>query len=96
MTQVLCDVYRSSKKEELYVYVERKRGLKCLPEELLELFGKPILALTMILTPDKALARVPVDKVLAALADKGYYLQLPKPGEDYMQVINQHNSKLNG
>lgn len=96
MTRVLCDVYRSSKKEELYVYVERKRGLSCLPEQLLELFGKPTLVLTLMLSPDKPLARVPVQKVLEALEDKGYYLQLPKPGEDYMQAINRHNTKLNG
>lgn len=94
MTRVLCDIYRSSKKEGMYLYVNRSHGLQCLPPELLGLFGRPELATTMLLTPEKTLARAAIDKVLAAMQEPGYYLQMPPQEEDYMKAINQHNSKL--
>ena len=40
MTKILCDVYKSLKKDEAYLYVEQKKGLKELPDELLEVFGR--------------------------------------------------------
>lgn len=94
MNGVICCVYRSTKKEGTYLYVDKSRGLEVLPEALLELFGKPQQALTMLLTAERKLARADTGKVLAALAEQGYYLQLPPPAETYMQEINKHNDKL--
>lgn len=84
MTKVLCDVYKSRKKEETYLYVGRKDGLTRVPEELLTMFGKPELAMTMMLSADKALARADAAKVLKEIDDKGFYLQMPPPRETYM------------
>lgn len=84
MTKRLCDVYKSPKKEETYLYVARADGLEKVPETLLETFGKPELALTMILTEDKALARVDGARVLEKLDEQGFYLQMPPPRETYM------------
>ena len=93
--KVICDIYRSPKKEGMYLYVEKREGLERVPEALLERFGKPIHAFTMLLTPDKTLARTTPEKVAEALTDKGFYLQLPPPPEPYLQKVNEHNSKLN-
>lgn len=84
MTKVLCDVYKSRKKDEAYLYVSRKDGLERVPELLLEHFGKPELAMTIIITPDKKMARVEAPKVLDALAEQGFYLQMPPAKEPYM------------
>lgn len=94
MNKMICAVYRSTKKPGTYLYINKAKGLECLPEALLDIFGKPQEAFTMLLTPDKKLAHADVHKVLANLDEKGYYLQLPPPQEDYMQEINQHNDKL--
>jgi Uncharacterized protein conserved in bacteria len=94
MNGVICCVYRSTKKEGTYLYIDKSRGLDVVPEALLELFGKPQQAMTMLLTAERKLARADVTKVLAALAEQGYYLQLPPPPEAYMQEINKHNDKL--
>ncbi|MBC6904486.1 YcgL domain-containing protein [Saccharophagus sp. K07] len=94
MNGVLCNIYRSSKKDETYLYVEKSRGLACVPEALLELFGKPELVMTLLLNEQRRLARADIAKVLEALAGQGYYLQLPPPPETYMQEINKHNDKL--
>lgn len=94
MNGVICSIYRSTKKDGTYLYIDKSRGLDCVPDALLELFGKPQQAMTMLLTAERKLARADVTKVLAALAEQGYYLQLPPPSEAYMQEINKHNDKL--
>lgn len=94
MKGVICCVFRSAKKEETYLYVDKSRGLACVPEELMTLFGKPIDVMTFLLHEERSLGRADPVKVLAALKEKGYYLQLPPPPEAYMQEINKHNDKL--
>ncbi|MCT7359822.1 MAG: hypothetical protein COB09_03295 [Thalassobium sp.] len=84
MTKVLCDVYKTKKKDEAYLYVSRKDALTRVPDALIEQFGKPELAMTMILTPEKKLARADIDKVLQALDEQGFYLQMPPAKETYM------------
>jgi len=92
----ICTIYRSSKKEGMYLYVDKQKDLELVPENLLKLFGKPEHAMTLVLTPEKVLARVDIDHVLAELEDKGYFLQMPPEKEAYLQKINEQNSKLNG
>lgn len=94
MNGVICSVYRSLKKDETYLYIDKSRGLEKVPEALLELFGEPRLVMTMLLKEERPLARVDVKKVLAAIQEQGYYLQMPPPPEAYMQEINKHNDKL--
>ena len=62
----------------------RKDGLDKVPEELFELFGKPELAMTLILTADKKLARTDGEKVLQSIDENGFYLQMPPARETYM------------
>lgn len=81
MTKILCDVYKSPKKEGAYLYVNRKEQFERVPELLLETFGKPELALILVLTEDKVLARVDAKQLIEALKDPGFYLQMP-PVED--------------
>ena len=94
--KTLCTIYKSSKEEELYLYIRKQDGLDRVPEALLERFGKPVLVTTMLMTPEKKLARADIDKVMAAMEEKGFYLQLPPPKEEYMQEVNLHNHKLAG
>ena len=53
MSKILCDVFKTKKKDEMYLYVTRKDAFTRVPEELMTMFGKPELAMTMILTPEK-------------------------------------------
>ena len=82
----------------MYLYVKKEEGLTRVPEALLTLFGKPQPAMVIVLTPDKKLARVSVEKVAENLDSQGYYLQLPPRGEQdpEMQDIRAKNSKLSG
>lgn len=92
--KILCDIYRSGKKPDMYVYVPHSEGLKNLPEPLLKQFGRAELAMTILLTPEKKLARAKIDQVLACLREPGYYLQMPPQAESYMQGINLNNDRL--
>lgn len=96
MQKLICDVYKSPKKPELYLYVAKAEGLSRVPELLLEPFGQPKHCLTMVLTPERQLARTSGEKVLAAINEQGFYLQLPPQPDEEMQRIHQHNNKLYG
>ena len=77
MRTVLCEVFRSPRREGMYLYVDKSEGLGRVPEELLAAFGPPQSALVFRLDAGRRLARVPAQTVLDALADKGFYLQMP-------------------
>jgi len=74
---LLCDVYRSPRREGMYLYVPRAQGLRDVPDALRARFGEPVLALSLMLGPDRRLARADAEEVLQALAHQGWYLQLP-------------------
>ena len=102
--KVLCDVYKSSANSDMYLFVARSDGLSRVPESLLQRFGKPQRALTLMIDPQRQLARADAEAVLDSLQQRGFYLQLPPAAEDYMQAVNrhshqhshQHDSKLQG
>jgi uncharacterized protein len=94
--KIICQIYRSPKEEGMYLYVIKEEGLTKVPEELLKLFGKPQPAMVLLLTPDKKLARVSVEQVVASLTTQGFYLQLPPRSEAdaEMALMRSYNSKL--
>jgi uncharacterized protein YcgL (UPF0745 family) len=75
----LCRIYRSSRREEMYLYVDRQRDLADVPDVLLRQFGTPVEVMTLLLTPEKKLARADGATVLEQIATQGFYLQMP-PG----------------
>lgn len=74
---VLCEVFRSPKKEGMYLYIDREEGLERVPEALLTVFGTPESALVFKLTVDRPLANASAPEVMAALSEQGFYLQMP-------------------
>ena len=77
MSGTNCWVYRSPRKEGMYIYLMREGAFELLPELLLQRFGKPELVMQLELHPERQLAREDVLKVLGNLQDQGYHLQLP-------------------
>ncbi len=77
MKPLLCTIYKGSRERELYLYVERSRGLEPVPEVLLARMGTLKEVMTLKLTPERKLARVEAATVLRELEQKGYFLQLP-------------------
>ncbi|HAB78317.1 MAG TPA: YcgL domain-containing protein [Gammaproteobacteria bacterium] len=77
----VIEIFKGHKKEEMYLYVEQKNGLKSVPDDLLATFGQTESVMVLLLTKDKKLARVTASDILDAIEDQGYFLQMPPPPE---------------
>ncbi|SOC55893.1 hypothetical protein SAMN05421509_10629 [Chromohalobacter canadensis] len=84
MPKRLCEIFKSPRRDEMYLYVDRVQGLADVPEALLERFGTPVSVAVLMLSDDKSLARAKASDVLAAIASQGFYLQMPPAREDYL------------
>lgn len=89
--KVLCQIYKSPRREEMYLYVEKDRDLQDVPEVLLRQFGKPEQVMLILLSPEKRLARVDVNEVLTHLDEVGYYLQMPPTQAQLLQRDGSDN-----
>jgi uncharacterized protein YcgL (UPF0745 family) len=78
----------------MYLYVTAARDLEPVPEELLARFGVPELALQLELGTARRLARADAGEVLAALHERGWYLQLPPSADAVAAAIAARNDKL--
>lgn len=81
-----CWVYKSSRKEEMYLYLANEDGYDDLPDMLKQHFGKAQLVMQLDLNPERPLARADIQAVMAAIEEQGYYLQMPpklKPEMNY-------------
>lgn len=83
---MLCVIYKSTKRDQTYLYVEKKDDFSRVPEELLKGFGKPQLSMLLPLDGSKKLVNADLTKVKAALEEQGYYLQLPPPLESLLKM----------
>ena len=72
-----CNVYRSDKKPETYLYLAEERDFSDRPDELQRYFGAPTLVMELECSPGMKLARADASRVISELESEGYYLQLP-------------------
>ncbi|MDX1754904.1 MAG: YcgL domain-containing protein [Marinobacter sp.] len=82
-------VFRSGKKEDTYIFVRRGQSWEELPEALRSVFGEPVHAMDLILTPERRLARTTGKAVLDALEAQDFYLQMPEEQEGYVVEFKQ-------
>lgn len=82
---MFCVIYRSTQRDQTYLYVEKKDDFSRVPEALMKSFGKPQLVMLMPLDGRKQLKNADLEKVKSALAEQGYYLQLPPPQENLLK-----------
>lgn len=82
--KVMCSIYRSKRKDGMYLYVPRKKDLTELPAPLMAFFGQPELAMDLVLTPERKLAREDIHVVMQNLEAQGYHLQMPPQEDDYL------------
>ncbi|WP_318465844.1 YcgL domain-containing protein [Photobacterium leiognathi] len=75
---MLCAIYKSLKKDNTYLYINKKGDFSDVPEALMTTFGKPQFVMVLKLDGRK-LALADVEKVKEALKTVGFYLQVPPP-----------------
>ncbi|GKV88604.1 YcgL domain-containing protein [Pectobacterium carotovorum] len=83
---MFCVIYRSAKRDQTYLYVEKKDDFSRVPEELMKSFGTPQLAMILPLDGRKKLANADIEKVKLALQEQGFYLQVPPPVESLLNT----------
>jgi len=74
-----CWIYRSSKRDEMYLYLVEEQGFDTVPEALIRMFGQPVRVMELKLSLARPLAREDVAQVLHNLRTQGFHLQMP-PG----------------
>jgi uncharacterized protein YcgL (UPF0745 family) len=72
-----CQIFRSKKKDETYLFLAKDQSFDDLPEDLRATFGEPVYVMALKLSSKSRLARVETQSVLESLRERGYFLQLP-------------------
>lgn len=88
---MLCTIYRSSKKAQTYLFVNKRDDFSDVPEALMSVFGTPTLVTIINLATKSKLAMADIDLVTEKLNEQGYYLQLPPPQEN---LLDQHKADM--
>lgn len=92
--RALVSIYRSPRKQDMYLYVAKTAGFKEVPEALLKQFGSPTHVMDLLITRNKKLARVEAGRLLDELMERGFYLQMPPAKDDYL--LNLYKEPLPG
>lgn len=74
---MLCFIYKSLKKDYLYLYITKKDDFSQVPEALFNSMGKIEFVMELELSAERKLAREDTMKVIAGLKEKGFFVQLP-------------------
>ncbi|MBB1270409.1 YcgL domain-containing protein [Shewanella sp. SR44-3] len=88
---MICTVYKSRRKADTYLFVEKRDDFTSVPEALMEMFGPPHLVMLVPLSKRTSLAMADIEKVKNELKDKGFYLQLPPPKAN---LLEEHKLSL--
>ena len=76
-----CHVYRSLRKDGLYLFVLEEDDFECVPENVMQHVGKLEKAMALDLYPGRRLARGSADEVIANLKERGFHIQIPPQDE---------------
>ena len=72
-----CFIYKSLKKTDYYLFVERENNFERVPETLLNMLGALELVMSINLDKREKLSQASPAEVRQLLVEQGYFLQLP-------------------
>jgi len=76
-----CFIYKSLKKDFLYLYVAKKDDFSKVPDVLVKHLGKMDFVIDLELTPERKLARENAGKIIERIKEQGFFVQLPSQQE---------------
>lgn len=88
---MLCAIYKSQKKDGMYLYVAKRDDFSTVPAALMSMFGKPIFVMLFNLAGNKQLIHATNAEVLEKIQQQGFYLQMPKQEEN---LFEQYQNSL--
>ena len=86
---MIVSVYKSSKKADTYLYIEKRDDFSPVPKLLLSTFGRPKFVM-MVALQKRELSMVENDKVIAKIREQGFYLQMPPPEVDLLKEFKEN------
>ncbi|NOQ14392.1 MAG: hypothetical protein GQ583_07960 [Methyloprofundus sp.] len=72
-----CFIYKSNKKDELYLYLDKQDDFSSIPEAILKSIGQPEYVMQLEITPERKLAREKAGEVLKGIEENGFFIQMP-------------------
>lgn len=94
ITEIECEVYKSLKKDETYVFIESTSSLSELPDALSKVLGKTELVMTLNLTPEKKMARGNAAEIMLSIEQQGFHLQMPENPQLNKNPLAYANERL--
>jgi len=88
---MLTAVYKSKKKADAFLFVEKRDDFSKVPEPLMTMLGQPHYVMIINLAKREHLGGSDLEVVKAELNDKGYYLQLPPPEQNLLSELRKQN-----
>ncbi len=83
---MLCAVYKSLKKADTFLYVEKRDDFSKVPKGLLETFGTPIFVILINTEKKTSVAGLAQSDFIRKFEENKFYLQLPPKTEDLMEA----------
>ncbi|MEH6396836.1 YcgL domain-containing protein [Pseudoalteromonas sp.] len=88
---MLTAVYKSTKKADTFLFVEKRDDFSKVPEPLMAMFGKPQYVMLINLAKRVQLGVADLEQVKQALTDNGFYLQIPPPQANLLAEHRKQN-----
>jgi uncharacterized protein YcgL (UPF0745 family) len=85
-------VYKSTKKADTYLFIEKRDDFSPVPKLLIEKFGKAKFVMLVPLTK-RDLSMADKHKVMSKIREQGFYLQMPPPVVDLLKEFKQNQNK---
>ena len=75
---MIAYIYKSTTKDELYLYINKKDDFSQVPQKLYDSMGKePVFVMEVELSAKRKLAREDVNTVIKNLDTQGFHVQIP-------------------
>ena len=76
-----CFIYKSLKKDYLFLYITNKDDFSKVPDALINHFGKMEFVMDLELSPERKLAMEDAGKIIQNIMEQGFFVQLPPQKE---------------
>ena len=76
-----CFIYKSLKKDYLYLYITEKDDFSKVPDALFNHLGKMEFVMDLELSPERKLAMEDAGKIIQNIMEQGFFVQLPPQKE---------------
>ena len=89
---VVCAIYKTKKRDGLYLYVKEQDDFSDVPDEVMQQFPVPEHVFDLELSEERQLAREDVLVVMKNLETQGFHLQMPPKNENPIDTITLPDS----